>query len=286
MTNRRNFLKTVSLGAGALLFGNAIVAQEAADGIKQSVAYGPFRSTFPIADFAKICKEIGFVGIDLVNPDEWETVTKAGLIVTLSRAPGTSMGESFNHLEYHDKTEAVYADLLPLAKKANVKNVICFSGNRKGISDEEGLENSVKGLKRVLPIAEQNGVTLIMELLNSVGHKDYHADHTAWGAELARRLGSENFKLLYDIYHMQVMEGNLIDTIRKNKDVIGHYHTAGCPGRADIDENQEINYAAVVRAINETGFKGYLAHEFSPKKKAPEDKIESLRYAFNVCKNK
>jgi hydroxypyruvate isomerase len=183
-------------------------------------------------------------------------------------------------LEYHDKVEAVYAELLPLAKKSNVKNMICFAGNRKGISEEEGLENCVKGLKRVVPIAEKNGVMLHMELLNSFGHKDYQADHTVWGAEVARRLGSEHFKLLYDIFHMQIMEGNLIETIKKNKDVIGHYHTAGVPGRKDLDESQEINYSAVMKAILETGFQGFVAHEFTPKKK---DKLESLREAVRLC---
>ncbi|MDR2707106.1 MAG: TIM barrel protein [Planctomycetaceae bacterium] len=275
---RRCFLKSVTFSP--LLFGSFTSEQKATDNIKQSVAYGAFRS-IPLDVFAQRCKEIGLVGIDLVNPNEWETVTKHGLIVTMSRAPGASMNESFNHIEYHDKTESIYVEILPLAGKANVKNMICFSGNRKGISEEEGLENCVKGIKRIIPVAEKNGVTLHMELLNSFGHKDYQADHTAWGAEVVRRVGSEHFKLLYDIYHMQVMEGNLIDTIRKNKDVIGHYHTAGCPGRKDLDESQEIYYPAVMKAISETKFQGYVAHEFSPKKK---DKLESLADAVKVCK--
>jgi hydroxypyruvate isomerase len=279
--SRRGLLKGLTL-ATLFPFGLTAFAEETkpADSVKQAVAYGAYRS-IPLDEFAKRCQEIGLVGIDLVNPEEWETVTKNGLIVTMSRAPGASMGESFNHLEYYDKTEAIYADLLPLAGKANVKNMICFSGNRKGISDEEGLENCVKGVKRVVSIAEKHGVTLHMELLNSIGHKDYHADHTAWGAEVTRRVGSENFKLLYDIYHMQIMEGNLIDTIRKYKDVIGHYHTAGNPGRQDLDESQEIYYPAIIKAIKATGFQGYIAHEFSPKKK---DKIESLRDAVKLCR--
>ncbi|MDR2757445.1 MAG: TIM barrel protein [Planctomycetaceae bacterium] len=284
MTNpisRRRLLEFVTFTP--LLWGNLsgiAEEQKISYPIKQSVAYGAFRS-IPLDLFAKRCKEIGLVGIDLVNPNEWEIVMQNGLIVTMSRAPGASMSESFNHIEYHDKTETIYAELLPLAGKANVKNMICFSGNRKGISEEEGLENCVKGIKRVVPIAEKNGVTLHMELLNSFGHKDYQADHTAWGAEVVRRVGSEHFKLLYDIYHMQVMEGNLIDTIRKNQEVIGHYHTAGCPGRKDLDETQEIYYPAVMKAICETKFQGYVAHEFSPKK---NDKLESLVDAVNVCR--
>ncbi|MDR2441605.1 MAG: TIM barrel protein [Planctomycetaceae bacterium] len=278
---RRRLLKNVTFTP--LLLGSVFgitEEQKIPDSIKQSVAYGAFRS-IPLDVFAKHCKEIGLVGIDLVNPNEWDIVTKQGLIVTMSRAPGASMSESFNHIEYHDKMETIYAELLPLAGKAHVKNMICFSGNRRGISEEEGLENCVKGIKRIIPIAEKNGVTLHMELLNSFGHKDYQADHTVWGGEVVRRVGSENFKLLYDIYHMQVMEGNLIDTIRKNQEVIGHYHTAGCPGRKDLDESQEIYYPAIMKAIAETKFQGYVAHEFSPKK---NDKLESLADAVNVCR--
>jgi hydroxypyruvate isomerase len=293
---RRRLLKCVAL-TPLLLGGVSATAKEQeitdninnisndnirTDCLNQAVAYGAFRS-IPLETFAKHCKEIGLVGIDLVNPDEWETVTKNGLLVTMSRAPGVSMSESFNHVEYHDKTETIYAELLPLAGKANIRNMICFSGNRKGISEEEGLENCVQGVKRVVSLAEKHGVTLHMELLNSFGHKDYQADHTAWGAEVVRRVGSDYFKLLYDIYHMQVMEGNLIDTIRKNKDVIGHYHTAGCPGRKDLDQSQEIYYPAVMKAIIETNFQGYVAHEFSPKK---SNKLESLTDAVNICRVK
>ena len=281
---RRRFLKSFSLFpflAGSIsVFGEETSSSFRLKGnIRQSVCYGAYRS-IPLEVFARQCKKIGLVGIDLVNPDEWATVMENGLIVTLSRAPGASQTDSFNHRRYHEKLETLYSELLPLAGKACIRQMICFSGSRKGINDEEGMENCVVGLKRILPIAEKNGVTLVMELLNSFDHKDYHADHTVWGAKVARRLGSENFKLLYDIYHMQRMEGNLIETIKKNKDVIGHYHTAGVPGRKDLDDAQEINYPAVMRAILETGFKGYVAHEFTPQK---NDKMESLRDATRVC---
>lgn len=287
--SRRSLLKSLPFAAllplslqNDRLLGNEIQGSSSPlkGNIRQSVAYGAFRS-IPLETFVRNCKEIGLVGIDLVNPDEWETVQKGGLIVTLSRAPGAPIKDGFNHVNCHENLEKVYGELLPMAGKAGIKNVICFSGNRKGIGDEEGLENCVKGLKRVVPIAEKNGVTLQMELLNSIGHKDYHADHTAWAAEIAKRVGSEHFKLLYDIIHMQIMEGNLIDTIRKYKDVIGHYHTAGVPGRNDLDDTQEINYPAVMKSILATGFKGFVGHEFSPKNK--EDKLTALRNAVRVC---
>jgi len=281
---RRRLLKSVSLFpflAGSFsAFGEEAPRLSPVKGnIRQSVCYGPFRS-MPLDVVAKQFLEMGVLGLDLVNPEEWESVMKNGLIVTLSRAPGASIPEGFNHVENHENLWKVYDELIPRAGKSGVKQVICFSGNRKGKSDDEGIRNCVTGLKRLLPIAEKHDVTLIMELLNPFGHKDYHADRTNFGAEIARELGSEKFKLLYDIYHMQLSEGNLIDTIQKNKDVIGHYHTAGAPGRQDLDVEQEIYYPAVMRAIVKTGFTGFVAHEFSPKK---ADKMESIRDAVQVC---
>jgi len=172
-----------------------------------------------------------------------------------------------------------YERLIPIAAEKKVPNIICMSGNREGISDEEGMENCAVGIKKLMPTAERYGITIHMELLNSLrDHADYQADKTPWGAELVEKVGSEWFKLLYDIYHMQIMEGNLIDNIRKYKDVIGHYHTAGVPGRLDLDDQQEIYYPAVMRAIKETGFKGFVAHEFRPK-----NGIQSLRDAVKLC---
>ena len=237
----------------------------------------------PMDEVAKKFLAMGILGLDLVNPDEWEAITKTGLVVSLSTVPGASGAariDGFNHVENHDKLVAIYSGLIPTAEKAGVKNLICFSGNRRGKSDDEGIRNCIRGLKRIVPMAEKHSVTLIMELLNRIDHEDYHADRTAFGAEIARELGSEHFKLLYDIYHMQVTEGNLIDTIQKNKDVIGHYHTAGVPGRKDLDKKQEIYYPAVMEAIVETGYKGYVAHEFNTKK---ADKMEAIRDAVMVC---
>ena len=281
--SRRRLLQGVSLipffagGVGA--FGQSASSSPVKGNIRQAVTYGGLRS-IPMTDLAPQLLGMGILGLDLVNPEDWEGVMKAGLIVTLSRAPSASIPDGFNHVENHDRLVAVYEELIPKAGKAGIKQVICFSGNRKGKGDDEGIQNCITGLKRIISLAEQHKVTLIMELLNPFNHKDYHADRTGFGAQIARGLGSENFKLLYDIYHMQRSEGNLIETIRQNKDVIGHYHTAGSPERKDLDEEQEIYYPAVMRAILETGYKGYVAHEFSAKKR---DNLESLRHAVKVC---
>jgi len=282
--SRRRLLKSIALApflaGGVSTFGQETTPRSPVKGnIRQAVCYGPFRS-MPLDVVAKAFLEMGVLGLDLVNPEEWEAVQKTGLLVTLSRAPAVRMGDGFNHVEYHDYLLEAYNDLIPKAEKAGIKQIICFSGNRKGKSDDEGIQNCITGLKKVVPIAEKHGITLTMELLNPFGHKDYHADRTAFGAAIARGVGSEHFKLLYDIYHMQLSEGNLIDTIRQNVDVIGHYHTAGSPGRKDLDEEQEIYYPAVMRAIMATGFKGFVAHEFGPKK---ADKFESIRDAVKVC---
>jgi len=293
--SRRRLLKGVALipflAGGASALGQGTSSPSIKGNIRQAVVYGHGRIRPMMAEdpdkTGKELLEMGILGLDLVNPWEWETVQKAGLIVTLSRAQRAEgrneevgMANGFNHVEFHDQLLELYTDLIPKAAKAGVEQIICFSGNRRGKSDDEGIQNCITGLKRVMPLAEQHKVTLVMELLNPFGHRDYHADRTAFGAQIARGLGSERFKLLYDIFHMQLSEGNLIDTIRKNVDVIGHYHTAGAPGRRDLDEHQEIYYPAVMRAIVETGFKGFVAHEFGPKK--PEN-LESLRHAVGVC---
>ncbi len=284
MISRRSLLKSFAFGAAAAAVPTSLLAQTAEEiealtvkgDIRQSVSKWCF-GKIPMDEFCKICKKIGMVGIDLVGPNDWDTVNKHDMIVTMGNGVG-NIPKGFNRLENHDKLIEGYEALLPVAAEKKVPNLICFSGNREGISEEEGLANCVVGLKRLMPAAEKHGVTLIMELLNSKGHKDYQADHTAWGAELARKVGSERFKLLYDIFHMQIMEGDLIETIKKNQDVIGHYHTGGVPGRQDLDDKQEINYPVVIKAIKETKFKGFLAHEFIPK-----NGIQSLRNAVQIC---
>jgi hydroxypyruvate isomerase len=187
----------------------------------------------------------------------------------------------FNKIQNHDKLVEFYEDLIPRAAKAGVKNLIAFSGNRDGLSDEQGLLNCKKGLQRIMKTAEKHDVTISMELLNSkVNHKDYQCDHTEWGSVLCEMVGSNKFKLLYDIYHMQIMEGDVIATIKKNYQYISHYHTGGVPGRHEIDETQELNYAPIIKAIYDTGYKGFIGQEFIP---AREDKMASLEQAVKIC---
>ena len=188
---------------------------------------------------------------------------------------------AWNRVEHHDRLVQAYEKQITAVAEAGMQNLICFSGNRAGLDDEKGLENCAAGLKRIMKFAEDKNVTISMELLNSrVNHRDYQCDHTEWGVELCKKVGSERFKLLYDIYHMQIMEGDLIVRIRKFKDYISHYHTGGVPGRGEIDETQEIHYPAVVKAIIETGFKGFIAQEFVPKR---PDVIASLKQGVQIC---
>lgn len=287
MLTRRTLLKTLAVGGAAMAvpMSGRLFAQSAADiealavkgEIRQSVSKWCF-GNIPMDEFCKICKKIGMVGIDLVDPGQWDTVLGHDMFVTMSNVPGAGIPKGFNRIENHEGLIKSYEDLIPKAAEKKIENLICFSGNRDGLDDEKGMENCVVGLKKLMPLAEKHGVTLVMELLNSKDHRDYMADTTPWGGALARKVGSERFKLLYDIYHMQRMEGDVINMIRQYKDVIGHYHTAGNPGRRDLDEHQELYYPPIMKAIKETGYKGYVAHEFLPK-----DGIKSLRQAVELC---
>lgn len=246
--------------------------------IKQSVSKWCFNS-IPLAEFIPMCKKIGLVGVDLIDPKDWEMMLQNDMVVTMGNVPGNGgIPSGFNREKNHDKLVEVYSEYIPLAAKMKVPNIICFSGNREGLADEEGLEICVKGLKRIAPIAEKHKVTVCMELLNSKDHKDYQCDTTPWGGEMCRRVGSERIKVLYDVYHMQRMEGDLINMIREYKDIIGHYHTGGNPGRNDLDDQQEIYYPPIMKAIVQTGYDGYVAHEFLPK-----NGMASLRHAAEVC---
>lgn len=285
MITRRSLLQSFAVGTAALSMPQALHAQTS-DSIEPLIVKGTIRQSvsrwcfgnIPLDEFCIICKKLGLVGIDLVGEKDWDTLNKHDLIVTMGNGGG-GIAKGFNHRENHDRLVENYEYLIPIAAAKKVPNLICMSGNREGISDEEGMQNCIIGLKRLLPLAEKHGVTLVMELLNSlVDHADYQADHVSWAAEIVKKIGSERFKLLYDIYHMQIMEGNIIAAIRNNKDVIGHYHTAGVPGRRDLDQHQEIYYPAVMNVIKETGFKGFVAHEFSPK-----NGILSLREAIQIC---
>ena len=236
-------------------------------------------------DLCKAGKEMGMVAIDLLNPNEFETVKKYGLVCSMVFNPVIDglggIGKAWNRVEHHDKLVQAYEQRIKETADAGYERLICFSGNRAGLDDQKGLENCATGLKRIMALAEERKVTICMELLNSKrSHKDYQCDHTAWGVELVKRISSERFKLLYDIFHMQIMDGDVCDTIKENHQYFDHYHTGGVPGRAEIDETQELNYPRIMKAILETGFKGYVAQEFVPKR---ADALASLRQGVQIC---
>ncbi len=235
----------------------------------------------PLEKLCEVAKEMGIKSIDLLNSSQWATAAKSGLTCAMAYASDLGLTKGFNDLTLHEKLIQDYATNIPKAADAGLKNVICFSGNAKGLSSEQGLENCAKGLDPVLKVAAKHNMTVSMELLNSkVDHKDYQCDHTEWGVKLCEKLGSENFKLLYDIYHMQIMEGDVIATINKHIKYISHFHTGGVPGRHEIDETQELYYPAIMQAIVKTGFKGFVAQEFIPSR---QNKLTSLQQGITIC---
>jgi hydroxypyruvate isomerase len=235
----------------------------------------------PLEDLCQAAKDMGLQSVELLDVKDFPTLKKFGLTcAVVSGVPG-SITSGLNRVENHDKIVAFMEQTIPAAAQFGAPNVICFSGNRKGLDDEKGLENCAIGLKRIAPVAEKHKVTVIMELLNSKRtHKDYQCDFTRWGVELCKRVGSERFKLLYDIYHMQIMEGDVCDTIKENHQYIAHYHTGGVPGRNEIDDTQELNYPRIMKAILDTGFKGFVAQEFIPKR---PDALASLKQGVQIC---
>ncbi len=245
--------------------------------IKQSVSKWCFNS-IPLDEFCEICKGMGMVGVDLINPEDWELVGKHGLTVTMGNVPEVQIAVGINRAENHDRIVASYEKYIPMAAELNVPNLIALSGNRQGLDDETGLKNCIAALKRVALVAEKHNVNINMELLNSKDHVDYMADTVEWGVDLVKGVGSERVKLLFDIYHMHRMEGDVIYHIRNAYECIGHFHTAGCPGRNDLDDQQELYYPAIMRAIKGLGYKGYVAHEFIPK-----NGVESLFNAVKLC---
>jgi hydroxypyruvate isomerase len=231
-------------------------------------------------DFCRECYGMGLESVELLGAEDWPTVKKVGMTCAMCNGPDT-ISYGWNRVDHHDNLLPKFEKVIPQVAEHGFPNIITFSGNRKGMSDEEGLENCVKGLKRLMPIAEQHKVTVVMELLNSKrSHKDYMCDHTAWGVEVCKRVGSERLKLLYDIFHLQIMEGDVIDTIRENHQYIGHYHTGGVPGRNEIDETQELYYPAIMKAIVATGYKGFVGQEFVPKR---PDALASLKECVLIC---
>jgi hydroxypyruvate isomerase len=247
--------------------------------IRQSVTRWTYRS-LALPDLCRAAADIGLTAIDLLEEPDWAVVRQFGLLCSMGYAGGGSIPDGLNVKANHNTIVANFERLIPRAEAERVPNVITFFGNRRGMSDEEATANCVEGLNRVRRIAEDHGVTICVELLNSkVNHKDYQGDRTAFGAAIIRAVGSPRVKLLYDIYHMQIMEGDVIRTIRANRDLIGHFHTGGVPGRHELDDSQEINWRAVCLAIADTGFTGYVAHEFEPTR----DPLTSLREAVALC---
>lgn len=284
--NRRKALQS-ALGAGvAGLAGTVLEAQESekpkVGRLNQGVSYWCYQKWMTLDELCQASAKIGIKGIDLVRPEEYATVKKYGLIPSMTAAaePNT-IPIGLNRLENHERVLAKLKEDITAASDAGVKNVITFSGNRRGMPDGEGLTNCAVGLNKIKGYAEQKNVQVNLELLNSkVNHKDYMADHSAWGIELMKQVNSPNVKLLYDIYHMQIMEGDLMRTIKENIAFFGHFHTGGNPGRHELDGTQEVNWNAVAKQVADTGFTGFFSHEFVPVNKPP---IKSLQQAVEIC---
>jgi hydroxypyruvate isomerase len=294
-SNRREAIKKLATGTLALaatpLLGavtSNIKTQRLHYILKGNINHSVCQWTFNHLTLDELCveaKKLGLGAIDLIAPKDWPTLKKHGLFCSMCYTAGKiSLTEGWNNKTFHPQLIKDFTEAIPLVAEAGYKNLICFSGNRKGMDDETGMKNMEEGIKQILGLAEKKGVILQIEVFNSkVDHKDYMADKSAWAVELCKRLGSPNFKILYDIYHMQVNEGDVIRTIRDNHEYFGHYHTAGVPGRNEIDETQELFYPAIMEAILKTGYKGYVAQEFISKMKTPEEKMASLKKAIEIC---
>ena len=287
MMSRREALGL--LGAGAMTRPDRLFAQGASvpktgavvrsGRLKQSVSRWCFNK-IPLPEFAKAVKEIGLTAIDLLREEEWTVAADHGLVCSMGSGAGGTIPDGLNDKANHDAIVRALEASLPRAAKMKVPNLITFFGNRKGRPDREGLDNCVAGLQRIKPIAEQTGVTVALEVLNSkVDHKDYLGDRSAYGFEVVKAVDSPKVKVLYDIYHMQIMEGDVIRTIRDHHALICHYHTGGVPGRNELDDTQELQWRTVAKAIADTGFTGYFAHEFVPTR----DPLTSLREAVALC---
>jgi len=288
-TTRREAFKNIMLGSAAVMAASSASAAQCNQNedkymFKGNIKHSVCQWTYNFISLDELCKavkDIGFSAIDLVGPKDWNTLKKYGIYSSMCNGAEISLTEGWNDKQYHPQLIKNYTEHIELASKAGYKNLICFSGSRRGMDDQVGLKNSAEGLKKIMSLAEKKGIIVQMELLNSkVNHKDYMCDRSAWGVELCKQIGSENFKLLYDIYHMQIDEGDVIRTIQDNHRYFGHYHTGGVPGRHEIDESQELYYPAIIKAIVATGFNDYLAQEFIP---AKTDKIASLREAVKLC---
>ena len=247
--------------------------------IKHSVCQWCF-GDMPLEELLDVLVDWGIPAIDLIGPEDWPLLREKGIHCSMCNGAEINLVEGWNNPLNHEVLIANYTKLIPLVEEAGFTNLICFSGNRNGLHDLTGIQNCVDGLSKILPLAEKHGVVIQMELFNQINHPDYMADSTLWGVELCRRLDTPHFKLLYDIYHMQIQEGDIIRTIQNYHPYLGHYHTAGVPGRHEIGETQELNYPAIMRAIQTTGFQGFVAQEFIPTAEKP---LNSLKEAFAIC---
>ena len=287
--SRRSVIKNIVIGATSVIavpsisFASQTEAQKKYK-LKGNINHSVCRWTYSYLSLVELCnavKKIGFSAIDLIGPKEWPILKSHDVYSSMCNGAEISLTKGWNDKQYHPTLIKNYTEHIDLVAAAGYKNLICFTGSRNGMDDETGFKNCMDGLKQILPLAEKKGVMIIMELLNSkIDHKDYMCDRSKWGVELCKRIGSENFKLLYDIYHMQIDEGDVIRTIKENHQYFGHYHTGGIPGRHEINETQELYYPAVMQAIKESGFKDYVAQEFIPTRK---DKMASLIEAIKIC---
>jgi len=289
-SNRRSAIKNILAGTAALSASGTLSSYRSEKfepsymnlkgNINHSACWWCYND-IALEDLCIEAKKIGLKGIDLVGPKEWPVLKKHGLHSPMCNGAEINLTDGFNDKKYHATLIKQYTEMIPLVAKAGYTNLICFSGSRRGMTDEQGWENCVTGLQQLMPLAEKHKVVLVMELLNSKhDHKDYQCDRTWWGAELCKKLGSESFKLLYDIYHMQIDEGDVIQNIKDYHQYIAHYHTGGVPGRNEINDTQELNYPAIMKAILAVGFKGYVAQEFIP---IAKNKLTSLRECVQIC---
>jgi hydroxypyruvate isomerase len=289
-SSRRSALKKIAASTAiistAASMSNRLTANDIAIGttMKGKINHSVCRWCYDKIAFEDLCKaskQMGLMSVELTGPDEWPILKKYGLTSAMPWGAGMGIEKGFNDPKYHDELVKSFEEIFPKLANAGLNKVICFSGNRNGMDDEQGIKNCAIGLKRLMKSAEKYKVTMVMELLNSkVDHKGYMCDHTAWGVEMCKAVGSENIKLLYDIYHMQIMEGDVIRTIKESHPYIAHYHTGGVPGRNEIDETQELYYPAIMKAIVDTGYKGFVGQEFIPKR---EDKLASLKQGVQIC---
>ncbi len=274
-------LSTIAEGLAANSESTAMIK------LKGNINHSVCRWTYNHLKLDTLCravKKMGIKAIDLVGPKEWEILRGFGIDSSMCNGAEISLVQGWNDKQYHTTLINNYTEHIDLVAKAGYKNLVCFSGNRNGMDDETGLKNCAEGLKKIMGAAEKRGVIIQMELFNSkVDHKDYMADKSEWGVSLCKEIGSPNFKLLYDIYHMQINEGDVIRTISNHHEYFGHYHTAGVPGRHEIDDTQELFYPAIMQAIVKTGYKGYVSQEFIPTGKTDQDKMLALKKAVKIC---